>query len=207
MIKKTKLSSAGTFWKKLQELKILELRKNNFFRKVHQNMHFSSAGLFNRKEVQAQGTIEYMVIVAIVIVIALVTIGILLQLMGQGAGIGQTSSQIAWLSAQPFSITDWKMDSNGTDGNLILILQNNTSETLDLVRVSVGSGTDWNAGKKVIPAGVKTTETEVIIKNIPGITAGSAYAFPKASIYIDYNKPTLSNMRQAGVADITGTAN
>ncbi len=152
------------------------------------------------KEKRAQGTIEYLVIVAIVVVIALVVIGILLQLMGQGAGIGETSSQIAWKSAQPFAITDWKMTS---DGNLVIILQNNSSDTLDLVKVSVGRGNDWNTGITGIPSGAKTAETEVIITTT-GINTNTQYAFPKASIYIDYNSPDLSNKRQAGSADITG---
>ena len=154
------------------------------------------------KEKRAQGTIEYLVIVAIVVVIALVVIGILLQLMGQGVGIGETSSQIAWKSAQPFAITDWKVDS---DGNLFLILQNNSSETLDLVRVSVGRGTDWNTGISGIPSGIKTTDSQVIIKTT-GVTTNTQYSFPKASIYIDYNSPDLSSKRQQGVADIKGIA-
>ncbi|MDD4251198.1 MAG: hypothetical protein PHX27_03335 [Candidatus ainarchaeum sp.] len=158
--------------------------------------------ILNKKEVSGQGTIEYLVIVAIVIVIALVTIGILLQLLGQGSGIGKTGSEIAWMSAQPFGITDWQLK----DGNLILILQNNSSKTLDLKEVRIGEGTDWNIGKNGIQSGAKTNQTEVIIKGT-GISAKSQYAFRKENIFIIYNSPDISNQIQAGVADIIGTSN
>ncbi|MDD3084256.1 MAG: class III signal peptide-containing protein [Candidatus ainarchaeum sp.] len=149
---------------------------------------------------KGQGTIEYLIIIAIVIVIALVVVGILIQLMGQGSGIGETSSQIAWKSAQPWAIIDWKVDR---DGNLTLILQNNTSEILDLVKVSVGRGEDWNVGISGIISGAKTNDNEVIITGT-GISPNTQYAFQKDSIYIDYNTTALSGKRQGGAADITG---
>jgi hypothetical protein len=165
----------------------------------NKNTKVSSAGLCKSKEVQAQGTIEYLIIVAIVIVIALIVVGILLQLMGQGSGVNETSSKIAWQSAQPWGIIEWNVD---TDGNLQLILQNNSAYTMDLVKVSVGQGTDWNTGLTGIPA--NSTQSVTIVST--GVSSGNQYSFAKGSIYIDYNTPNITEKRQSGVADIVGTA-
>jgi hypothetical protein len=151
------------------------------------------------KKDNAQGTIEYLIIVAIVIVIALIVVGILLQLMGQGSGVNETSSKIAWQSAQPWGIIEWNVDSNE---NLELILQNNSAYTMDLVEVSVGHGTDWNTGVTGIAA--NTTQSVTIVST--GVSSGSNYSFAKNNIYIDYNTPNISDKRQSGAADIIGTA-
>ena len=76
---------------------------------------------------KAQGTIEYLVIIAIVVVIALVVVTLLLQLMGQGSGVGETSAKSTWRSADPWAISDWSASTT----TLTLVLKNNSAETMD----------------------------------------------------------------------------
>ena len=146
---------------------------------------------------KGQGTIEYLVIIAIVVVIALVTVGILLQLMGQGAGINSTSSKIAWSSAEPWAITDWSL----TSGNaLIVTLQNNSGDTLGLNTVAAGDGT--STVNEDVSAGA--TKTITIASVISGVDNGEKYVISKDTIVIDFNSSTISNKTQYGVADLVG---
>lgn len=147
---------------------------------------------------RGQGTIEYLVIIAIVVVIALVVVGLLLQITSGFGVTNENSVKVSWKTASPFAIDDWTLNN----GKLTLVLKNQTSETLQLNKICV-SPTDCN-----------TTPIKNIGQNAQNnITidytceAGSRYAFPKNDIYIDYNKGTLANMRQNGVADIVGTCN
>jgi hypothetical protein len=74
--------------------------------------------------ISAQGTLEYLVIIAIVIVIALVVVGLLTGFFSQGTQVNETQSKIYW-QTQPLAITDSLTDSSG---NMIIVIKNNTSE-------------------------------------------------------------------------------
>ncbi len=152
--------------------------------------------MFNKK---GQGTIEYLVIIAVVIVIALIVVGILLALLGQGATIDDTSSKIAWQSTEPWAIIEWDLNS---DEVLTIVLQNNSIDTLDLVAVSIGQGTNWTTGQ----SGISPKAKQTIYITGTGIASGAQYTFKKEDIYIDYNTSNIPNRRQIGVADILGTA-
>jgi len=149
--------------------------------------------MFNTK---GQGTIEYLVIIAIVVVIALVVVGLLFQLMGQGSGVPEAGAQAAWKSSQPWAITAW--DHNGT--HTFLILQNNSAEALDLVDVYL-TAADHNAvGSSNVASSGKVT----VIIDSTDCTAGSRYSFPKENIHIDYNTSAFPGKRQNANADIIG---
>lgn len=148
---------------------------------------------------RGQGTIEYLVIIAIVVVIALVVVGLLLQIMGGFGGAGETSAKISWQSGSPWAITDWTLSSN----TLTLVLKNNTAETLHFNSLCVASG-DCNSGSPISNIGPGATKNITVTYTC---AADSKYSFPKDNIYIDYNKGTLANMRQNGAADIVGTCN
>ena len=51
--------------------------------------------MFLSKEFRAQGTIEYLVIIAVVVVISLVVVGILVGFLGTGSEVGEQSSQLS----------------------------------------------------------------------------------------------------------------
>ncbi|MEI7961597.1 MAG: class III signal peptide-containing protein [archaeon] len=154
--------------------------------------------MFDKK---GQGTIEYLVIIAIVVVIALVVVGLLLQIMGQGSGVGETSARSSWKSAQPWAITDWS--ASGTI--LTLVLQNSSAESMDFNQVRITGLTTFAGGnvKNIAPGAKLTTNFTLTIPT--SCAVGTKYSYPKATIIIDYNSSTIVNKTQAGVADIVGT--
>ena len=150
---------------------------------------------------KAQGTIEYLVIIAIVVVIALVVVGLLLQILGNFGTMSETSVKTSWKSAEPWAIIDWSRSS--ATGVTTLILKNNSSETLTLKDVNLSStSTDKNT---TVFANVAPGATVTLVTGTGTTCAATTkYSYPKAGITIDYNNGIISK-RQYGVADIVGT--
>lgn len=148
---------------------------------------------------RGQGTIEYLVIIAIVVVIALVVVGLLLQIMNQGSGLPETTAKTAWKSTEPWAIVDWSR----TGEVLTVVLKNNSYETLDFVELTVNSNGDSNddGTSNVSPAGLVTKT----IDNLGACTSGTRYSLPKEYIQIDFNTPNIAGKTQKGVADIVGS--
>lgn len=151
---------------------------------------------------KAQGTIEYLVIIAIVIVIALVVVGLLLQIMGQSGGVSDNAAKAAWKTGTPWSV-DWTRNGNA----MTLSFKNISADTLSLNGIALGTAT----GDKNLTAGLSNippngTGVVVIGSMATSCTSGSRYSFLKTTpIYIDYNSPTINNVRQYATADIVGT--
>jgi len=147
---------------------------------------------------KAQGTIEYLVIIAIVVVIALVVVGLLLQILGNFGTMSETSVKTSWKSAEPWAITDWTKTLTGAT----LILKNNSSETMTLKSVNLSSS-DKNATVNVtnVAPGAPVTVT---ISGMTNCAATTKYSYPKNGITIDYNNANI-NKTQYGTADIVGT--
>ncbi len=89
--------------------------------------------------IKGQGTIEYLVIIAIVVVLSLVVTGILISQTSEGAQISTTTKQIASTSS-PISISEAALDVNGKG---LVSLRNNSGGSLTITKVSVG-GIDTN---------------------------------------------------------------
>ena len=149
--------------------------------------------MFNKK---GQGTIEYLVIIAIVVVIALVVVGLLLQVMDQGSGIPEQTAKTAWKSSEPWAIIDWSVSST----TMTVVLKNNSYETLGFNDMNLNS-TDQNATASNVAPGATVNKTFTVTS----ITSGNKYSFPKTGIVIDYNSGTISGKTQYGAADILGT--
>lgn len=148
---------------------------------------------------KAQGTIEYLVIIAIVVVIALVVVGLLLQVMGQGSGIPEQTARTAWKSASPFAIVDW---SKAVDGNLQLVIKNSSYEALDFAGISVGNYSYAGADVNNIAPGA-TQLINVVTQPCSG--AGTKYSYPKETISISYRTPAIASDRtEAAAADLVG---
>lgn len=150
---------------------------------------------------KAQGTIEYLVIIAIVVVIALVVVGLLLQIMGNFGGMSESAARAAWKSGTPFAITDYAQDST----NLTIVLQNTSGNTIEFNSFTIETG-DTNSIAKSIAAG----DTYTITIASSGLsqtcaTAGTKYAYPKSGVSIDYNSQYVDSLTQVGAADIVGT--
>jgi hypothetical protein len=87
---------------------------------------------FEKKNYEnAQGTIEYLVIIAVVIIIALVVVGILTGFLGNGSDVDEKASKLFW-SSQPVGIDDSLADA---DGNAQIVIKNNTDGTIILTHI------------------------------------------------------------------------
>ncbi len=149
---------------------------------------------------KAQGTIEYLVIIAIVVVIALVVVGLLLQIMGNFGGMSESAARAAWKAGTPFAISDYAVSG----ATMTLVLQNTAGQTITFNNMDINSDTtgDFNNSSKSIPAGGTYTITGTLAT---ACASGSKYAYNKTSIDINYNTPSVNNLTQTGAADITGT--
>jgi hypothetical protein len=93
---------------------------------------------FNKK-VSGQGTLEYLVIIAIVIVIALVVVGLLIGFFSPVSGVGDNFSQLKnWSNSLALTET-----SVTPDGNYLVRLVNNSSDPITISNVNIG-GEDAN---------------------------------------------------------------
>ncbi len=84
-------------------------------------------------EKKAQGTIEYLVIIAIVVVVALIVVGLLITLMGSGGDISGTSNQINY-KTQTLALNDYLVS---TDGNYLLEIKSNEVGNITIDNISI----------------------------------------------------------------------
>ncbi|MFA5763722.1 MAG: DUF1566 domain-containing protein [archaeon] len=142
--------------------------------------------MFSSKEFRAQGTIEYLVIIAVVVVISLVVVGILVGFLGTGSEVGEQSSQLSnWSNL--IAITETSVDP---DGNYLVRLANNSSDPITIANVQVGD-TNVNfsedlfmggAQNFVIPSGESCVEGENATRQVK-VTYYSKYGVQKTEIY------------------------
>jgi len=89
----------------------------------------------------AQGTIEYLVILAVIVVVSLVVVGVLSNAsISPTQQISSTSNRLGNTTQGGISIIDAVFD---VDGNGLLFLQNNSSDVLTITGINVG-GADNN---------------------------------------------------------------
>ena len=86
------------------------------------------------KDEQAQGTIEYLVILAVIVVVSLIVVSLTINSTAPAQGITATTTQIAATSS-PIVITETIVSE---DGNYFLKLKNNTGENIELIKIEVG---------------------------------------------------------------------
>ena len=149
---------------------------------------------------RGQGTIEYLVIIAIVVVIALVVVGLLLQVMGNFGGTSEQSARLAWQSASPLAITDWTRSVD----NVSVVVKNLSSDPITLSTVCMASASDCNSTAVTIPSMATSTRT-LAMTSTRACTAGNKYAIAKSGIVLTFNTASITGRQEAGVADIVGT--
>ena len=93
----------------------------------------------------AQGTIEYIVIIAVVVVISLVVVGLLVNQTGESAQVSSITQQIA-NSAQLIGVSEAVV---GQDSNALFSLRNNTGESITVTKIDV-DGVDHNFSKQLV---------------------------------------------------------
>ncbi|MFA6064252.1 MAG: SBBP repeat-containing protein [archaeon] len=93
-----------------------------------------------RASYRGQGTVEYLVIIAVVVVLSLVVVGIISSLGSGSAGTVSTTASKLSQSTNSISINDAVVDN---DGNGILSLTNNSGGSLTISKINFG-GVDSN---------------------------------------------------------------
>ncbi|MEK6959060.1 MAG: NHL repeat-containing protein [archaeon] len=100
--------------------------------------------------IHAQGTIEYLVIIAVIVVIALVVVSLMTSLTNQGSTISSTSSDLMTKTGVGgISIVDIVA---GKDKNALIVLKNNSGENLTVEKVTV-NGVDHIYDEPVVIGG------------------------------------------------------
>jgi uncharacterized protein (UPF0333 family) len=156
---------------------------------------------------KGQGTIEYLVILAIIVVIALIVVGLLLQTTAVGGGIGESTAKTAWKSAEPFAIMDYAQAEN--DGNLTIVLKNNSGAVLDLTSFKIGTH-DLNTviGNDLELSNFAPNSTAVFYVSgttVGACVSGNTYSYKAEDIEITYNTADITGRKQIGKSPLTGT--
>jgi uncharacterized protein (UPF0333 family) len=156
---------------------------------------------------KGQGTIEYLVILAIIVVIALIVVGLLLQTTDVGGGIGESTAKTAWKSAEPFAIMDYAQAEN--DGNLTIVLKNNSGAVLDLTSFKIGTH-DLNTviGNDLELSNFAPNSTAVFYVSgttVGACVSGNTYSYKAEDIEITYNTADITGRKQIGKSPLTGT--
>jgi len=143
--------------------------------------------------IKAQGSTEYLVLLAVVLVIALVAIALLGYFPGLAGDAKKTQSDSYWKAARPFGIIEHSQ--SGT--NLSLVLQNNEPQQLNVTAIYSGAGGS-NFSSFMISGGEKKL---LIINNASTCITGSAYEYP---VNITYNSGDLVAQKQLGTKPLIG---
>ena len=112
----------------------------------------------------AQGTIEYLVIVAVVVVISLVVVGLFVTLMDSPSKeITDSSSQVGSVAVGGISIIESVIDP---EGDSLIRLSNNSSDAITLTKVIVG-GVDNNFSEQLVGLDSKVFSLSSLNPNCP----------------------------------------
>ena len=141
---------------------------------------------------RAQGTIEYIVIIAIVVVLALVVVGVLINQTSSAGNVSSSVSKAYWQS-QPLAITDSLVDSNG---NLIITLKNNTSELGTITSVVVNGTTVYLDSFDSFSVAMGETKTVYLNKPSLGATTNN-------QISINYTNSNGLTKTQTGTTKLS----
>jgi hypothetical protein len=94
---------------------------------------------------RAQGTIEYLVILAVIIIVSLVVVSLMINSTAPAAGISSATSQISSVS-NPIAIVDSVVSE---DGNYFLKFRNQTGENVEIKTIQVGDEITQSLNKKM----------------------------------------------------------
>ncbi len=164
---------------------------------------------------RAQGTIEYLVILAIIVVISLVVVALMANSTAPAQGVSATTSQIS-AATNPISITDAIVSE---DGNYYFKLKNNTGQNVTIKSINIGEETA-NPERKifmsgemgfVIRADIVCREGEIVVNEINityltsnGILKTQTYPLPINFDCANYGLPGGYVDEDGGVIDGEG---
>ncbi len=139
---------------------------------------------------RAQGTIEYLIIIAIVIVISLVLISIIFGLSNIN-NISENDAKLKWKTSTDWAITDWYSSPT----QLTIVLKNNSNSNLTLNFVTINDTNNNTLTQKDFIQGEE--KTLIFNKNC-------TKDFFYNSIEISYSSSLILNRKQISEIPILG---
>jgi hypothetical protein len=112
----------------------------------------------------AQGTIEYLVIIAVVVVISLVIVGLFITIFDSPSQeITDSSSQMGAVATGGISIVESVIDP---DGDSLIRLTNNSSDAITLTKINIG-GVDNNFSEQLVGLDSKVFSLSALNSSCP----------------------------------------
>ena len=139
-------------------------------------------------KISAQGTIEYLIIIAVVVVVSLILVGLLTGFLSSGSQVDEKQSQIYW-KTQPLAIIESQTDS---EGNILVVLKNNTSENQIINSITINGVTAYFDSFSLVMGEKKT-----VYLNNPSIEASISN-----QVNISYTTPQGITKTQTGSTDL-----
>lgn len=130
-----------------------------------------------RKE-KGQGSIEYLMILAIIAVIAIIVIAGAGAFTSMGGGVSASDSATYWSGAE-VGITRYFISA--TSGNSMLIIRNNKQFGVNVTNVYLGTTSVYSTTTPLAPS----VSTNLTLSNVPSCTAGNTYSIITTITYID----------------------
>ena len=138
----------------------------------------------------AQGTIEYLIIIAIVVVISLFLISIIVGLSNIG-NISENDSKLKWENATDWAITDWYANET----QLTIVLKNNSISNLTLNFVTID-----DTNNNTLTQNLFSPNEEKLLTFNKDCNKSYLYNL----IEINYSSSLIQNRKQSAVAPILG---
>lgn len=144
---------------------------------------------------KAQGSTEYLMVMAVVILVALVVVSILGGFPGFGLSGSEQQSRNYWESATPFSIVNIKVSGNSVQ----MDVKNGFSQRLDLTNITF-DGADIGAGPRIFGAG----QTITLAGTIPAFNCASSQYYEFTQVVFAYRQGPVAGLTQTGDKPLIG---
>ncbi|MEI7960944.1 MAG: hypothetical protein WCI04_01280 [archaeon] len=151
---------------------------------------------------KAQGTIEYLIILAAVIVLTLFVITTAMDVLPSIGVAPSSSSKSEWSKGTPIALVDWTISQNG---QMLIVIKNNSYGKIGLKGFYLSENDSNTDIVPIIEPGAQYTITIAPSRYLGGCTIGTNYAFNKLNIRIDYNTSFSQELTQNAPTDITGS--
>ncbi len=175
---------------------------------------------------KAQGSTEYLVILAVVLVVALIVVSLLVHFLGLGRSASASQTKAFWKEQSPLQLLDWSMynvplTTTPVPQKSQMTLRNSATDTVTLKKIQVMVGSNkYDLFNKTTAAVDKTKNNLVLTPDKTGVliqsgasinglylnqTAVTKYICPQAnnpySVHIDFV------YEENGIAQVEGDAN
>jgi hypothetical protein len=162
------------------------------------NHKFGGNSQSNLYVLRAQGTTEYLIILAVVIVIALIVVSIMGWMPGMGATITEKQSSTYWASLSPLAITSYAVFS---DGSIQFAVRNSSMQTQTLSAIYLNDENALKAGSVTIQPASTSTVYGYVTNSANRCTAGTTFTY---NVKLKYGSQYLQNKSLIGEKPLVG---